>query len=149
MLSHQAVDEFRHRWLPNMSSGGIDQLTRMLKSASPQLLRGTFSPEVDTTASDDYFELASSGCISTQAGWLHPATEQLHWDAGIAWLEDVVGVRISQSAVIDAWDSGQAIEAELSFLLEEERARRIADARGAEKPAAASPDRYRRNSVST
>ena len=93
--------EFRGRWLPHVTDSGLTRVRRLLESASPLLVHGTFS------------RAEPMGCLASHIAWNHPATAELHDDAGIRWLAKVARLNPATSAVIVAWDRHGVADREL------------------------------------
>ena len=92
MPTADPLAEFRTRWLPHVTDAGLARIARLLETASPLLVRGTFT------------RAAPMGCLASHIAWNHPATEQLDDEAGIRWLAKVARLNPATSAVIVAWD---------------------------------------------
>lgn len=92
MSTAVALQEFRSRWLPSATTGGLNRVVTLLEQASPLLIHGSFS------------RCASQGCLATHLAWHHPATAGLQADAGVAWLTKVARLNPATSAMILSWD---------------------------------------------
>ena len=92
MSTAVAVQEFRTRWLPSATTGGLNRVVSLLERASPLLIHGSFS------------RCVSQGCLATHLAWHHPATAGLQADAGVAWLTKVAKLNPATSAMILSWD---------------------------------------------
>ena len=101
MPTADPLAEFRTRWLPHVTNVGLDRLSRLLESASPLLIRGTFSRAVPM------------GCLASHIAWNHPLTACLDDDAGIRWLAKVAKLNPATSAVVVAWDRDGVHDREL------------------------------------
>jgi hypothetical protein len=84
--------EFRTRWLPHVSDGGLSRLTELLAQSSPLLIHGTFE------------RAEPMGCLASHIAWNHPATREWRAEAGVRWLAKVARLNPATSAVIVAWD---------------------------------------------
>ena len=111
MLSQGAVDEFRQQWLPNVTDSGLDHLRRLLDQHSPLLVRRNWISDFPPNSEVSDF---SEGCLATHIAWFHPATAEMHTQAGYQWLNDVVGIKLETSHVLREWDGGSQVEAELA-----------------------------------
>lgn len=98
MSVESTVAEFRTAWLPHVTDGGLDRLIRLLDSASPLLIHGSFT------------RACAMGCLATHIAWHHPATRDLNDEAGVCWLTRVAGLNPATSHVILAWDRGGATD---------------------------------------
>lgn len=92
MSTTVAVQEFRTRWLPSATTGGLNRVVSLLEQASPLLIHGSFS------------RCVSQGCLATHLAWHHPTTAGLQADAGVAWLTKVAHLNPATSAMILSWD---------------------------------------------
>ena len=84
--------EFRSRWLPHVTDGGLTRLINLLESGSPLLIHGSFT------------QACAMGCLATHIGWHHPKTASRNDDAGVLWLTKVAGLNPATSQVIVEWD---------------------------------------------
>ena len=102
--------------MPNITDAGLDRLIDLLEKGSPLLIHGSFA------------QTMPMGCLASHIAWNHPRTEQLSKDAGVAWLNRVVGLNPAISHVIRAWDScGRCdwqVRADLLEVLKEHRYKR-------------------------
>lgn len=102
------MDELNHRWFPGATDGAIDQVIRLLESASPLLVSGCFC------------KVPPQGCLATQIAWHHPKTRHLTQDAGIVWLDCVANLSPVTSHVLTFWDARGANDlAYRHFLLDQ------------------------------
>lgn len=117
MLSQACLHELQTLWLPNTTPRGLDRLIELLEKNSPLLIHGCFTRAVPM------------GCLATHIGWNHPRTAHLTCDAGIVWLNRVVGLNPATSRVIREWDASFACDYEfraaLLEVLKEHRQRRV------------------------
>ena len=113
MLSNDCVQELQLKWLPNMTTQGLDRLIDLLEKGSPLLIHGCFSRAVPM------------GCLATHVAWNHPRTAHLTQEAGISWLHRVAGLNPATSHVIREWDRRGSqdweLRAELLTCFKEER----------------------------
>ena len=142
MLSQEALDEFRDRWLPNMTDDGLSHLLGLLDEQSRLLVRNAWAR--NSGSATDAF-----GCLATQVARHDSRIGQMHGDEGFRWLKEVVGIDVTYniSHVIYEWDKNSRVEAELAYLLREEKQRREAGKTraqvGSQRKPAAAPDRDR------
>ena len=101
MPAADPLAEFRTRWLPHVTDTGLARLSRLLETASPLLIRGTFTRAVPM------------GCLASHIAWNHPVTADLDDEAGIRWLAKVAMLNPATSAVIVAWDRDGVHDREL------------------------------------
>lgn len=101
MLSKECAIELRELWFPHLSDSGLHRLIELLEKGSPTLLHGCFT------------KTNTMGCLATQAGWHHPRTCQLQHDAGVVWLQQIVGLHPGRSRVIAEWDARGSQDFEL------------------------------------
>ena len=124
------LDEFRARWLPHITEGGLSRLIELLEKGSPLLIHGAFTRAVPM------------GCIASHIAWNHPQTCRYQHEAGVMWLSKVARLNPATSSVILAWDKdGSANFALRTALLGaclEERTRR-ADRAAAPEPISVEP----------
>jgi hypothetical protein len=116
MLSQACLHELQNLWLPNTTDRGLDRLIELLEKNSPLLIHGSFTRAVPM------------GCLATHIGWNHPRTAHLTSDAGIIWLNRVVGLNPATSRVIREWDASSScnyeFRAALLEILKDQRQRR-------------------------
>lgn len=122
MPTHNPITEFRSRWLPHVTSAGLERLIELLSKASPLLIHGAFTKAMPM------------GCLATHIAWNHPQTCRFQHEAGVMWLAKVAELNPATSAVILAWDRAGVCDFELrSGLLaacldeQERRANHIAE----------------------
>lgn len=87
------IDELNHRWFPGVTDTALDQVIRLLESASPLLVSGCFC------------KVPPQGCLATQIAWHHPRTRHLMHDAGIVWLDRIANLSPVTSSVLTYWDA--------------------------------------------
>jgi hypothetical protein len=116
MLSQTCLQELHTSWLPNITDAGLDRLIDLLEKGSPLLIHGSFTQAVPM------------GCLASHIAWNHPGTAHLGNDAGILWLNRIVGINPAASHVIRAWDAcGKCdwqVRADLLEVLKEYRSKR-------------------------
>ncbi len=116
MLPQACLQELHNSWLPNVTDAGLDRLIDLLEKGSPLLIHGSFAQTIPM------------GCLASHIAWNHPQTAKLTRDAGVVWLNRVVGVNPATSHVIRAWDScGRCdwqVRADLLAVLKEHRNKR-------------------------
>lgn len=99
------MDELSHRWFPGAVDSAVDQVIRLLESASPLLISGCFC------------KLPPQGCLATQIAWHHPKTSHLGHDAGIVWLDRIANLSPVTSHVLTYWDARGAQDVAFRHLL--------------------------------
>jgi hypothetical protein len=110
------LDEFRTRWLPNVSERGLNRLIDLLEKASPLLIHGAFT------------RATPMGCLASHIAWNHDRTSHLNSEAGVMWLCRVAKLNPATSALVLAWDRAGVGDFELRNALlaacRKEKARR-------------------------
>lgn len=118
MLAPAILAEFRSRWLPHVTDGGLNRLIELLDGQSPLLIHGAFT------------RACAMGCLATHIAWHHPRTEHLNDEAGVRWLTHVAELNPATSSVICEWDRPSnpwELRADLLDTCRLEKARRQSD----------------------